>query len=148
MFFRAVSKISFSLRSSNDPMLTEDVEGRSPLAWEMQAVADAYFAGDYLRRHPQIDGDHKKFEKYREALIAKVGIDILNPWSVAKLNLGKELKQDFALENRFLPHRHEGFAPHTLSQQTMGAAVRKLNTAMQGKPGWSFDASAYKDNDE
>ena len=142
------SWLQAELLNESDPMLTEDVEGRSPLAWEMQAVADAYFAGDYLRRHPQIDGDHKKFEKYREALIAKVGIDILNPWSVAKLNLGKELKQDFALENRFLPHRHEGFAPHTLSQQTMGAAICKLNTTMQDKPGWSFDVSAYEDNDE
>ena len=126
----------------------EDFKPHLPLTWEMQEVAKAYFSGGYLQRHPQIEGNPKKFEKYREALIARAGIDILNPWAIAQLNLGKELKQDFALANRFLPQQHEGFVPHTLAKQTVGAAIRKLDASMQDKPGWSFDASAYEDRDE
>lgn len=42
-----------------------------PLAWEMQEVATAYFNGGYLPKHPQIEGNPKKFEKYREALIGQ-----------------------------------------------------------------------------
>ena len=142
------SWLQADLLNEADAVDPDDFEPQSPLSWEMQEVANAYFSGEFLQRHPQIDGNPKKFEKYREALIARAGIDILNPWGIAQLNLGKELKQDFALANRFLPQQHEGFVPHTLAQKTVGAAIRKLDASMQDKPGWSFDASAYEDTDE
>ena len=142
------SWLQADLLNEADGVDPEDFKPHLPLTWEMQEVAKAYFSGGYLQRHPQIEGNPKKFEKYREALIARAGIDILNPWAIAQLNLGKELKQDFALANRFLPQQHEGFVPHTLAQKTVGAAIRKLDASMQDKPGWSFDASAYEDRDE
>eukprot|EP01030_Chromulinospumella_sphaerica_P009500 gene9500-9309_t len=142
------SWLQADLLNEADEVDPEDFKPHLPLTWEMQEVAKAYFSGGYLQRHPQIDGNPKKFEKYREALIARAGIDILNPWAFAQLNLGKELKQDFALANRFLPQQHGGVVPHTLAQQTAGAAIRKLDASMQDKPGWSFDASDYEDSDE
>ena len=142
------SWLQADLLNEADGLDPEDFKPHLPLTWEMQEVAKAYFSGEFLQRHPQIDGNPKKFEKYREALIARAGIDILNPWGIAQLNLGKELKRDFALANRFLPQQHEGFVPHTLAKQTVGAAIRKLDASMQDKPGWSFDASAYEDTDE
>ena len=142
------SWLQADLLNEADGVDPEDFKPHLPLTWEMQEVAKAYFSGGYLQRHPQIEGNPKKFERYREALIARAGIDILNPWAIAQLNLGKELKQDFALANRFLPQQHEGFVPHTLAQKTVGAAIRKLDASMQDKPGWSFDASAYEDTDE
>lgn len=142
------SWLQADLLNETDAVDTEDFKPRLPLTWEMREVAKEYFAGGYLQRHPQIDGDPKKFEKYRAALIDRAGIDILNPWGIAQLNLGRELKLACAFENRFLPQHHEGFVLHTLGQQTVGAAIRNLDTSMQDTPGWSFEASAYEDGNK
>ena len=143
--FHWESWLQAELLGENDEVEPEGFQAKAPLAWEMQEVATAYFDGGYLPKHPQIEGNPKKFEKYREALIARAGIDILNPWNVAQLNLGQTLSREFMLEKRFLPQVNEIFAPHTLAQQTVGPAILKLDAAMQGKPGWSFDASTYED---
>jgi len=137
--FHWESWLQAELLGENDEVEPEGFQAKAPLAWEMQEVATAYFDGGYLPKHPQIDGNPKKFEKYREALIARAGIDILNPWNVAQLNLGQALSREFMLEKRFLPQVNEVFAPHTLAQQTVGPAILKLDAAMQGKPGWSFE---------
>ncbi len=144
--FHWESWLQADLLCENDQVDPENFQPKSALAWQMQEIANAYFEGRYLLRHPQIDDNVKKFEKYREALISKAGIDILNPWSVAQLNLGQTLSQESKLSQRFLPHLSEVFLPHTLAKQTVGVAILKLDAAMQGTPGWLFDASVYEDH--
>jgi len=107
-------------------------------------IMQAYFDGQAMQRHPQFDGDIKKFIKSREVLIAKAGIDILNPWSVAQLNLCQSLSPKFSFEARFLPHEHELFAPHSLTKQGIGAAIQRLHSSLQDEPGWAFDIARYE----
>ena len=130
----------------NETDLTADAaEDEKPvLNWQLQEVANAYMAGEYVQRNQHIDDDPKKFVKYREALIAKAQIDILNPWAINKLNLGKTLSPDYTYAARFQPQKNSEFAPYTLSNKTVNGAITKLDSTMQGKPGWTFDASAYE----
>lgn len=144
--FRWESWLDAKLLNEADSDHAEDKS--SPLQWQMEEVATAYFAGEYLQRHAQIDADPKKFVKYREALIAKAGIDILNPWNIAKLNLGKELSTIYSYENRFLPQMHDVFAPYTLAKGNIGAAILNLNASLLDEPGWSFDTSPYEASKE
>ena len=134
----------------NEADLTADVaeDEKAVLNWQLQEVADAYLAGEYVQRNQHIDNDPKKFVKYREALIAKAQIDILNPWAINKLNLGKVLSPNYTCAARFQPQKNSEFGPYTLSNQTINGAIRRLDSAMQGKPGWAFDASAYQEKTE
>lgn len=116
-----------------------------PLPHQAQDLMRAYLDGESLYRHPHIDSDPKKFIRCREALISKAGIDILNPWSVAQLNLCQAMSQEFRFEDRFLPQEKELFAPHTLTKQGLGAAIQRLHAAMQGQVGWAFDISRYEE---
>lgn len=129
----------------NVPLAVDEADiDRTRLAWQLQEVVESYLAGKNVVRHMHIGGDPKKFEKFREDLISKAHIDILNPWAINKLNMSKELGPQFACENRFDPSKYPDFSQHTLTKGNFNEAVLKLDYAMQGKPGWMFDTSEYE----
>jgi hypothetical protein len=126
--------------------LTADAanDEKTGMNWQLQEVEKAYLDGENVQRHQHIDNDPKKFVQYREALIAQAHIDILNPWAINKLNLAKVLSPNFTYEARFQPQKLPEFGLHTLSNMTIDAAILKLDSAMQGRPGWTFDCSPYE----
>ena len=121
---------------------------KTGMNWQFQEVATSYLEGERVQRHKHIGNDPKKFVQYREALIKKAHIDILNPWAINKLNLGKILSPDFTYEARFQPQKNSEFAPHTLSHQTIKGSIFNLDTVMQGQPGWIYDTSPYEAKSE
>lgn len=122
---------------------TADID-QTRLAWQLQEVVESYLAGKNVVRHMHIGGDPKKFMKFREDLISKAHIDILNPWAINKLNLSNELGPQSVYENRCDPSIDLDFAQHALTKGNINEAVLKLDYAMQGKPGWMFDTSEYE----
>lgn len=129
----------------NVPLAVDEADiDRTRLAWQLQEVLESYLAGKNVTRHTHIGGDPKKFVKFREELIFKAHIDILNPWAISKLNLSKDLGPQFVCENRFDWSNNPDFAQHTLSKGNINDAVLNLDYAMQGKPGWMFDTSEYE----
>lgn len=129
----------------NVPLATDNADiDQTRLAWQFQEVAESYLAGKNVTRHTHIGGDPKKFVQFREALISKAHIDILNPWAINKLNLSKDLGPQFVDENRFDLSNDPDFAQHALTKGNIKEAVRKFDYAMQGKPGWMFDTSEYE----
>lgn len=127
------------------PLAVDEVDvDQTHLGWQSQDIVESYLAGKNVTRHVHIGSDLKKFVKYREALISKAHVDILNPWAINKMNLSKDLGPQFTYENRFDPSRDPDFAQHTLSKDNVNGTVLTLDDAMQGKPGWMFDASKYQ----
>jgi hypothetical protein len=114
----------------------------------LQTVVDDYLAGKDVTSIEDQLNDWKQFHKDRETLISKAHIEILNPWAINKLNRSKELAPQYMYEQRFQPDRDADLAPHTLSKDTINAAILGKVALMQGRPGWSFDASAYEVKDE
>jgi hypothetical protein len=133
----------------NVPLAVDELEvDKTNLNGHLQTVVDDYLAGKNVTSIEDQLNDWKQFHKDRETLISKAHIEILNPWAINKLNRSKELAPQYMYEQRFQPDRDADLAPHTLSKDTINAAILGKVALMQGRPGWSFDASAYEVKDE
>ncbi|MBB4223963.1 hypothetical protein [Variovorax guangxiensis] len=63
---------------------------------------------------------------YRKTLLESAQIDILVPWSVAKLNKSRELNEQLTYESRFRPSEDEMLQPHCLSATNVDEKIAAL----------------------
>lgn len=106
------------------PTSEEDIELDKLDQGEREVLAD-YFKEKNLRHNEWIEGTESLLQ-YRKKLLAKVQVDILVPWSIAKLNKSSELSEFLTYENRFRPSEDEMLQPHCLSALNVDEKIAAL----------------------
>ncbi|MNR34702.1 hypothetical protein D3C85_1524980 [compost metagenome] len=98
-----------------------------------------YFKEKNLRHNEWIEGTESLLQ-YRKKLLANVQVDILVPWSIAKLNKSSELSEQLTYENRFRPSEDEALQPHCLSalnvDEKIDALLEKLPQFVMKEDPW------------
>ena len=99
----------------NLPMPTEASEiDLEMLNQGEREVLQGYLEGQNLRHNQWIENTEALLN-YRRILLQKVGVDVLMPWAIAKLNLCQELGEQLTYANRFRPSKDSAFTTHCLS---------------------------------
>ena len=134
------------------PLATDDdeVDG-SALNDSLQEVLQAYQAGDDVRYHDVMISKPGLFPKYRKTLLSKANVDILIPWSVAKLNLSNKLGAALTFDNSLKFVGNQVLATHALTVKNIDEVIAKFDAQMTDVPGWfaiqSSDQPSVKSDD-
>lgn len=132
------------------PTSEEDIDLDKLDQGEREVLAD-YFKEKNLRHNEWIEGTESLLQ-YRKKLLANVQVDILVPWSIAKLNKSSELSEQLTYENRFRPSEDEALQPHCLSalnvDEKIAALLEKLPPFAMKEDPWPATFPTAQDGSE
>jgi hypothetical protein len=131
--FRRVLWLDISLATDESDAID------ATLSDPLKVVLQRYLSGEDVRENALMLNKPEQFHKYRNVLIAKSHVDILNPWAINQLNLSERLGPIFAFENRLVLRDSAELHPHALVAENIDDAIATFSTLMAGSPGWFYD---------